>query len=324
MNQAITGKPQRLSLPYDKLSTPRRIAVDIARSPALYIMLLPVLAYYVLFCYKPMYGAMIAFMDFVPGKPLLSNEWVAFDNFLRFFHDRNFKRVITNTLRISITQIICGFPMPIIFALLLNEVRSRKYLRAVQTLSYMPHFISLVVICGMIRQFVNSDGVITQALTALKILPSRMLSLLTYPRYFLSVYTISGIWQGMGYGSIIYLAALTSVSPDLYEAAKIDGAGRWKQTIHVTIPGILPTIVIMFILRMGSVLDVGYEKILLLYNSQTYSVADVISTFVYRMGLQQFDFSFSTAVGLFNSVINVIILVSFNTISSKLNQNTLW
>ena len=319
--RATKGKAQR---PYDQMSTLRRIGVDILRSPTLYLMLLPVLAYYLVFCYKPMYGALIAFMDFVPGKPLMENRWVGLDNFLRFFQDRNFKRLMVNTVRISLTQIVFGFPMPILFALLLNEVRSKGYLRAVQTISYMPHFISLVVVCGMIRQFVNSDGVITQALTLLGMTSKRTLSLLTYPKYFLTIYTVSGIWQGMGYGSIIYLAALTNVSPELYEAARIDGAGRWKQTLHVTIPGILPTVAILLIMRMGNVLNVGYEKILLLYNAQTYSVADVISTFVYRLGLQQFDFSFSTAVGLFNSVINVAILVLFNALSRKFNQNSLW
>ncbi|HML45216.1 MAG TPA: ABC transporter permease subunit [Clostridia bacterium] len=319
--RATNAKAQR---PYDQMSTLRRIGVDILRSPMLYLMLLPVLAYYILFCYKPMYGALIAFMDFVPGKPLMENKWVGLDNFVRFFQDRNFQRLMVNTVRISLTQIVFGFPMPILFALLLNEVRSKKYLRVVQTISYMPHFISLVVVCGMIRQFVNSDGAITQLLVALGLASKRTLSLLTYPKYFLTVYTVSGIWQGMGYGSIIYLAALMNVSPELYEAAKIDGAGRWRQTVHVTIPGILPTVAILLIMRMGNVLNVGYEKILLLYNAQTYSVADVISTFVYRLGLQQFDFSFSTAVGLFNSVINVAILVLFNALSRKFNQNSLW
>ncbi len=299
-----------------------RIWRDIVHSPGLYIMLLPVLAFYILFCYKPMYGALIAFMDFQPGVPIFQNSWVGFSNFVDFFQDRSFFRVIKNTLVISISSIISGFPVPIILALLINELRSRLYSRLVQTVSYLPHFISLVVICGLIRDFTGGNGIVTRFI---QILGSDIgTSLLMKPSYFVPVYVISGIWQEAGYGSIIYLAALTGISHELYEAATIDGASRWKQTIHITLPGILPTIVIMLILRMGNMMNVGFEKIILLYNPQIYETADVISSFVYRKGLQEFNFSFSTAVGLFNSAINFAILLAANSISKRVNETSLW
>jgi len=269
-----------------------------------------------------MYGALIAFMDFQPGVPIFQNSWVGFSNFVDFFQDRSFFRVIKNTLVISISSIISGFPVPIILALLINELRSRLYSRLVQTVSYLPHFISLVVICGLIRDFTGGNGIVTRFI---QILGSDIgTSLLMKPSYFVPVYVISGIWQEAGYGSIIYLAALTGISHELYEAATIDGASRWKQTIHITLPGILPTIVIMLILRMGNMMNVGFEKIILLYNPQIYETADVISSFVYRKGLQEFNFSFSTAVGLFNSAINFAILLAANSISKRVNETSLW
>ena len=308
--------------PYAKLSFFGKAARDISKRPILYVMLLPVLIYYILFCYKPMYGALIAFTDYVPGKPLLSN-WVGFENFIAFFKARDFKRLIGNTINISFSSIIWGFPAPIILALLMNELRSRKFTRVVQTVSYMPHFISLVVVCGMIHQFTGSNGIITQLMYRLGMMKKPM-ALLSKAQYFVPVYVISGIWQEVGYGSIVYLAALTGVSQDLYEAATIDGANRWQQTLHVTLPGILPTVVTMLILRMGSVMSVGSDKIILLYNSSIYSSSDVISSYVYRKGIQSAQYSFSTAVGLFNSVINCTMLAVVNAISRKVTETSLW
>lgn len=284
--------------------------------------MLPVLIYYILFCYKPMYGALIAFTDYTPGKPLLSN-WIGFGNFTDFFKARDFSRLLFNTINISLSTLIYGFPAPIILSLLLNELRSRKFSRVVQTISYMPHFISMVVICGIIIQFTSSKGIITQMLLSLGLI-ERPVALLSKARYFVPVYVISGIWQEVGYSSIIYLAALTGINMELYEAATIDGANRWQQTLRITLPGILPTIITMLILRMGSIMNVGSEKIILLYNASIYSSADVISSYVYRKGIQSNQYSFSTAVGLFNSVINCALLVLVNMISRKVTETSLW
>ncbi|MGI6671432.1 MAG: ABC transporter permease [Christensenellales bacterium] len=313
---------QKRSVPYANLSFWGKVGRDIQRRPLLYVIMLPVLAYYILFAYKPMYGALIAFTDYTPGQPLLSN-WVGFQNFEDFFYARDFKRLLYNTINISLSSLLYGFPAPIVLALLLNELRSRNFSRVIQTISYMPHFISMVVICGMILQFTSSKGIITQILTSLGLI-DRPFALLSKARYFVPVYVISGIWQEIGYGSIIYLAALTGVSMELYEAATIDGANRWQQTLSITLPGIMPTIITMLILRMGSIMNVGSEKIILLYNPSIYSSADVISSYVYRKGIQSAQYSFSTAVGLFNSVINCTLLVLVNVISRRVTETSLW
>ncbi|HML47382.1 MAG TPA: ABC transporter permease subunit [Clostridia bacterium] len=319
----MVGRPDMsLGQGYKQVGFFRRVYADIRKHPMLYVIIAPVILYYLLFCYKPMYGALIAFTNYRPGSRLLSN-WIGFANFRDFFHARDFKRLIENTITISLNSIFWGFPAPILLALLMNELRSRRFARVVQTISYMPHFISMVVMCGMITSFVSSSGVITQSLLALRVIP-KPISLLSKAPYFVPIYVISGIWQEVGYGSIIYLAALTGVSAELYEAATIDGANRWKQTLHVTLPGILPTIITMLILRMGAVMSVGSEKIILLYNAATYSTADVISSYVYRKGIQSAQYSFSTAVGLFNSVINCAMLILVNAISRRLSETSLW
>jgi putative aldouronate transport system permease protein len=251
----------------------------------------------------------------------MGSEWIGFKNFQMFFNDIYFFRIIKNTLTISITSIIFGFPAPIILALLINELRSKKFSRLVQTITYLPYFISIVVISGIIKEFVSDQGVIT---SVFKFFTHESNNMLSNPKLFVPIFVGSDIWQGIGWGSIIYLAALTSIDQEIYEAASIDGANRWKQVIHVTIPGILPTIVTMFILRMGGILNVGFEKIILLYNPVIYETSDVISSYVYRRGLQEFSFSFSSAVGLFNSVINFIFLISANWLSRKFNDTSLW
>jgi putative aldouronate transport system permease protein len=305
-----------------KRSFLRTVLRDIRRSPSLYIIIVPVILYYILFYYKPMVGALIAFMDYIPGSPMWQSEWVGFANFVDFFQDPSAFRVIRNTFTISISMIIFGFPIPIIFALLLNELRSRKFMRTVQTISYLPHFISLVVICGLIRAFVTTDGAITGVLSSLGLIPN--VSLLNSPENFVLVYVLSGIWQEFGYGAIVYIAALTSISPELYEASTIDGAGRFKQVVHISMPGLAPTIIAMLLLRLGQVMNVGFEKIMLLYSPLIYSRADVLSTFLYRKGLLESNFSFSTAVGLLNSSANLLILLLANRISRKATGNSLW
>jgi len=301
-----------------------RLVRDLRRNFSAYLLILPAVIIYLLFAYKPMYGVIIAFKNFSPAAGILGSEWAdsfGMQNFIDFFGSYYFWRLLKNTVVISITSLAFGFPAPIILALLLNEIRNEKFKRTVQTISYMPHFISLVVVCGLIKLLTADTGVIVQMMSAFGFTP---VSLLSKPQYFVPVYVISGIWQEIGWGSILYLAALTGIDPGLYEAAKIDGANRWKQTLHVTLPGISGTIVIMLLFRLGGVMSVGYEKIILLYNEGIYDTADVISSFVYRKGLQQYQWSYSTAVGLFNSVINFILIVIFNKISRKLSDISLW
>lgn len=298
-----------------------RLKNDIFSNPELYLMIVPVLLFYLIFHYIPMYGVSIAFKDYTPGLGMMGSPWVGFEHFKSFLSDVYFFRILKNTFVISLTSIVFGFPAPIILALLINEIKNKYFAKGVQTITYMPHFISLVVICSMIKEFVADDGIITQLAAMLGYDGKTMLS---KPGLFIPIYVISGIWQEIGWGSIIYLAALSGVDESLYEAAVIDGAGRWKQMLHVTLPSILPTIVILFIMRMGTVLSVGYEKIILLYNPGIYETSDVISTYVYRKGLQDFAWSYSTAVGLFNSAINVILLILTNNISKKLSGTALW
>ncbi|BCJ93017.1 sugar ABC transporter permease [Anaerocolumna cellulosilytica] len=294
----------------------------IKRNKELYLIILPVIIYYLLFHYKPMYGIIIAFQDFSPRRGVSGSPFVGFDNFMTFFNSIYFGRVLRNTLTISLSTLLFGFPAPIILALLINELRGKVFSRTVQTITYMPHFISMVVMCAMIREFVKSDGFITEILVNLFSYSGK--DLLSKANAFTPIYVISNIWQGVGWGSIVYLAALTGIDTQLYEAAKVDGAGRWKQTLHITIPCLMPTIIIMFIMRMGQVMSVGYEKIILLYNEGIFEKADVISTYVYRMGLLQRQYSFSTAVGLFNSIINFALVILANRISKKLNETSLW
>lgn len=298
-----------------------RLRKDIKKYKGAYILVIPVILFYILFCYKPMYGILIAFKDFSPGAGIAGSDWVGLQHFKDFFDSYYFGRILKNTLVISLSSIIFGFPAPIIFALLLNEIRNQKFKRVTQTISYMPHFISMVVICGMINMFVSDKGIITHILTSFG---GEKASMLTNPDYFVPIYVLSGIWQELGWGSIIYLSALSGVDQQLYEAAKLDGANRWQQMLHVTLPGIAGTIIIMLLLRMGSVMSVGYEKIILLYNPGIYETADVISSFVYRKGLVEYQWSYSAAVGIFNSVINFIIVVVFNKISKKLTDISLW
>ncbi|AGC69655.1 carbohydrate ABC transporter membrane protein 1, CUT1 family [Thermoclostridium stercorarium subsp. stercorarium DSM 8532] len=295
----------------------------IKRNKEIYLLILPVIIYYILFHYKPMYGVVIAFQDFRPRKGISGSEWVGLENFMTFFKSIYFGRLIRNTLRISLSTLIFGFPAPIILALMINELRSKYFARFVQTITYMPHFISLVVICAMIRDFVKSNGVITQLLVALFGYDGK--DLLSKASAFVPIYVISNIWQGVGWGSIVYLAALTAIDPQLYEAAEVDGCStRWKKIIHITLPCLLPTIIIMFIMRMGQIMSVGYEKIILLYNEGIYETADVISTYVYRMGIVNRQYSFSAAVGLFNSVINFALVILANKISRAVSETSLW
>jgi len=294
---------------------------DLYANREVYFLLIPVVVFYIIFCYMPMYGALIAFKDYAPKLGVTGSPWVGFKHFEIFFNSPSFLTILWNTVRISLYSLLVEFPAPIILAMLINELRNARFAKVVQTATYLPHFISLIVVCGMIKDFTRDTGIITQLLSLFGV-PE--VSLLGYPQYFLPIYIGSNIWQDVGWSSIIYLAALTGVDPQLYEAAKIDGANKWQQTIHVTLVGIMPTIITMLILRMGSILSVGYEKIILLYNDATLEVADVISSYVYRKGILEQSWSFSTAVNLFNSVVNLVFLLITNKISSKVNETSLW
>ncbi len=294
---------------------------DLKKNPYIYLLLLPVIAYYLIFMYQPMYGAQIAFKQYSPGKGIWQSSWVGFQHFTNFFNSYYFIRLLRNTLLLNVYNLAFGFPAPIILALLINEVKNSMFKRTVQTVTYLPHFISIVVICGIIVDFSSKDGLINTILAGFGV---HSIPFLTEPSWFRTIYISSGIWQEIGWGSIIYLSALASIDPQLYEACMVDGAGRFKQLWHVTLPGIVPTIIIMFILRMGRMMNVGADKVLLLYNPVTYETADVISTFVYRKGMLESNFSYSTAVGLFNSVINFSLLIGMNRLSRKFSETSLW
>lgn len=287
----------------------------------LYLMILPVLIYFTIFMYIPMYGASIAFKNFIPSKGILGSEWIGFDHFTRFFDSIYFTRVLKNTLLISLNSLGWGFPAPIILALLLNEIRSKWFKSTIQTITYLPHFISLVVIIGLLKQFTVSTGLLNDIIA---FFGGDRVPLLQRPEYFRTIYVTSEIWQTIGWSSIIYLAALSGIDQEQYEAARIDGANRWKQMLHVTLPGIQSTIIILLILRMGSLFSVGFEKIILMYNPSTYEVADVISSYVYRSGILEMNFSYSAAVGLFNSLMNFILLVVANQLSKRFSETSLW
>lgn len=314
--------PSNPSSPSKKSSFSRKLKPIIANR-YLYLMLVPVVIYFILFEYKPMYGAIIAFKDFNPFRGIWDSPWVGFKHFERFFESYYFWRLLRNTFLMSFYSLIIIFPASIGFALLLNELRVKAFKSVVQTISYLPHFISLIVICGMIIDFTKPTGIINSLLMNIGLV-NEPITFLILPEWFRTLYVGSGLWQSIGWNSIIYLAALSGINPSLYEAAVVDGAGRFKQLIHITLPGILPTVMILFILNIGTLLNVGWDKIILLYNPATYETADVISTFVYRRGIMEADYSFSAAVGLFNSIINFTLLVVANRISRKTTESSLW
>lgn len=304
-----------------KKFTKEAIKRDFRKNWNLYLMAVPAIVCLIVFSYLPMGGLWMGFTDYKPNLGIFGSKFVGLKHFKDFFSSFYFGRTIKNTLWISFLQLAIEFPVTIIFALLLNEVVNVKFKRAVQTISYMPYFISMVVIAGIIIDFCSSKGAITSFVS---LFTGSNQNLLSKPSYWRPIYIISDLWQGLGFGSIIYIAALSGVDKELYEAAEIDGAGRWKQTLHVTLPGISSTIIIMLILRIGTLMGVGYEKTILLYNSQVYETADIISSYVYRKGLLEFNYGYSTAVSLFNSVINFGLLLISNKISKKYSETSLF
>lgn len=287
----------------------------------LYLLIFPVIAYFIVFHYIPMYGVQIAFKDFIATLGIWDSPWVGMKHFERFFNSYYFWRLIKNTLIIGIYTLAVAFPIPIIIALMLNEVRNSKFKKFVQTVIYAPHFLSTVVVVGMLILFLKPDGLINQIII---LVGGKPIAFMSEPSWFKTLYVFSDVWQTMGWSSIIYLSALTAVDYSLHESAMIDGASRFQRIWHINIPTIMPTIIILFILNAGSVMSVGFEKVFLMQNTLNMSTSDVISTFVYRSGIEQAEYSFSAAVGLFNSIINFIMLVMVNFFAKKINQTSLW
>ncbi len=313
-------------LGYVEPSVLDKLKLDFKKHKAIYFMLIPVVLYYLVFEYGPMGGIIIAFKDYKPAIGIWDSKWAGgngLGNFEKFFNSHYFWDYLINTFKVSFASIVFGFPAPIILALLLNEVKNVKFKKLVQTVTYMPHFISIVVICGIILDMVQSDGVITNLLVMFGFVETRT-NLLHTAANFIPTYVLSDIWQHIGWGTIIYLSAFTAISEDLYEAAEIDGATRWQQVINITIPSILPTIVTMFILRMGNAMSVGWEKVYLLSNPIIANEAEVISSMVYKLGMESGQYSYAAAIGLFNSLISVTLLITANKLSRKLNETSLW
>lgn len=294
---------------------------DIKINKTVYIMLIPIILYFIIFNYLPMAGLVMAFQKFNPRMGVFMSPWVGLDNFMEFFGSYYFVRLLRNTFLISFYDLIFSFPAAIIFALLLNEINNKFFKKFVQTVSYLPYFVSLVVVAGIIIDFTSTSGAIT---SIVHFLGGPKDNLLSDPKYFKTIFVASNIWQGLGYGSIIYLAALTSVNQELYESSSLDGAGRLRQTWHISLPGIAPTIIIMLILRVGMLFNVGFEKIILLYNPLTYESADVISSFVFRKGLLEFSYGYSTAIGLFNSVLAFILIILSNKLAKRYTETSLF
>ena len=299
----------------------RRLGRDLVKNRIVYLMWIPVLAYYLVFHYAPMGGIVIAFQNYKPFKGITGSQFVGMRWFIDFLTGPYAWRVIRNTLVISMQNIIFGFPMPILLALMINEVKSTKFKKTVQTVSYMPHFVSLIVVCGLLMDFSSSQGLFNAIGTAFGLPRTNYLSNIDTYR---TIYVASGIWKQMGWGSIIYLATLSAVDPSLYEAAAIDGANRFRRILHVTLPALVPVIAVQLIMRLGQVMSEGYEKTILIYNESTWEVSDIVSSFVYRRGLLENNYSYGAAVGLFNSLVNVVILTTANSASRALTSESLW
>lgn len=298
-----------------------KIKKDWYKYKTLYFLFIPVLVYYIVFQYGSMFGLIIAFENYKPRLGFFKSPFVGLTHFKNFIHDYYFKRTLMNTIRISVTNLIFTFPCPIILAIFISELRSKKYSKVVQTITYIPHFVSVVVVTSILMDLTSRTGAVTTLLSYFGFEPVTMLN---EPKYFLPLYIISNIWQNVGWNSIVYLAALLSIDSQLYEAARIDGAGKLRQLWSVTLPCLLPTIIIMLILQIGKMFNVGYEKIILMYNSLTYEVADVINSYVYREGLLNLNYSYAAAVGMFNSIVSFILVWTTNKISNKLTGSGLW
>ncbi len=306
VNKGQKGSEERV------MQTLRR---NIRKDWMLLLIVLPGVLYFAVFCYGPMYGILMAFKDYNVSKGIWGSPWSGWKHFKELVNSVYFGRLVKNTFLLSIEQLIWSFPVPIAFALLLNELRNNKWKRVAQTAAYLPHFISVVVVVGILKDLLSSDGgVLTQLFMIFGVQPRNYFNM---PEAFRTLYVGSGVWQEFGWNSIIYVAAISTIDQEMYESAALDGAGRWKKLIYITLPAIAPTIVLLLVMNMGNMLNIGYEKVILMYNSATYSTADIFSTYVYRKGLLSAQYSFASAVGLANSVINVLILSGANYVAKK-------
>ena len=295
---------------------------NIKRDWMLLLIILPGVIYFAVFCYGPMYGILMAFKDYNISKGVWGSPWVGLKHFKELVQSVYFGRLVKNTFLLSIEQLLWSFPIPIAFALLLNEIKNKHFQRFAQTAAYLPHFVSVVVVVGILKDLLSSDGgVITQGLSAFGVAPKNYFNL---PGAFRPLYVGSGVWQEFGWNSIIYVAAISGIDQQMYESAALDGAGKWQKLVHITLPSIAPTIILLLILNMGNMLNIGYEKVILMYNSATYSTADIFSTYVYRKGLLNAQYSFAAAVGLANSLINIVILLTANFTAKKMTDTSIF
>lgn len=298
-----------------------RFCKDVIRDKWLYLLLLPGIVFLIIFRYIPIFGNVIAFMDYNPYDAS-QNVWVGLKHFQDLLTRPQFLQVFGNTLYISILKMVCGFPIPIILALMMNEMKNLKFKKVAQTLLYLPNFISWVVLAGLIMNMLDPDtGLVTSIINSIS---GEKIQVLTDTRYFVPMLIVTDIYKGAGWGTIIYFAALSGVDPQLYEAAEIDGARKWKQLLHITLPSITPTIVVMLILSCNNIVNAGFDQIFMLYSATVYSVADIIDTYVYRIGIQRADYSFSTAAGLFKSVIALVMILIVNTVARKTGNEGIW
>ena len=290
----------------------------------LYLLLIPVIAYYIVFKYKPMVGVQIAFRDFRLRKGMWNSNWVGMKHFIRFFSSYNCLPIIGNTLYLGFLSLVFCFPFPVFLALVFNELRSEKLKKTMQTITYAPHFISTIVVVGMLMAMCSpSTGIVNTLLMNLGLV-SEPVYLMGSGKYFRLMYILSGIWKDAGWNAIIFISALAAIDPSLYEAARVDGASRWQQLIFVTLPSILPTIVIMLILESGKVLNIGFEKVYAMQTDLNLSVSEVISTYTYKVGLENLEYDYASAIGLFNSVVSFILLIVVNSISKRATETSLW
>jgi putative aldouronate transport system permease protein len=296
---------------------------NIVENPLLYLLILPGFIYFIIFHYIPIYGIVIAFKKFTMGMSIAASPWVGWENFNFLFHSPQFWSVFKNSILLSVYRLLWGFPVPLILAILLSEARSMRFRRITQTIVYLPHFISWVVICGIVSIFLSPsmEGTINFLINSLG---GKSINFLIEPKYFRTIIIISEIWKEAGWGMIVYLAAISNIDPTYYEAAIVDGATRMRQIWHITIPFVMGTVIVVLILRMGYILSNGFEQVFLLQNSLTYSVSDIFETYTYRVGLREGRFAFSTAVGLFQSTVGMILILITNTLSKKVNGNGLW
>ncbi|MEK3884030.1 ABC transporter permease subunit [Paenibacillus sp. PL2-23] len=299
-----------------------RTWVKIKQNYELYLFLMPAVLIYLVFKYYPMYGVQIAFKDFRASKGIWGSEWVGFEHFVRFFEAYNFWPIMQNTILLSVYSLIFSFPIPIIVALMLNQMLAKRYKKFVQTVIYAPHFISTVVLVGMLGVFLSpNSGIVNHIIV---FFGGEPILFMADEGWFRPLYVLSGIWQETGFATIIYLAALAGVNPELHEAAIMDGASKWKRVKHVDIPSIMPTIIILMVLAVGSIMSVGFEKAYLMQSDLNYAASNIIPTYVYELGIQKAQYSFSAAIGLFNAIINVVLLVTVNRIAKRLTETSLW